>query len=198
MSSPRRIQSSKANGALARGARTEEGKQRSSLNALRHGMLAQTVVLEGESIERFTALLESLEEEHQPATPTENDYVEIMAMARWMQMRVLGFAKAQFDLEMARQDPSTGQRPIRAANAFRNIVEDGGAYDKCHRYSISYERQYTRAITKLKDFQSTRTRPVPLPDVPGNLANSTWDSDEEKVVFRNEPSPISGHLPKTT
>lgn len=92
-------------------------------------------------------------------------------------MRVWGFGKAEFDLEMARQDRSIGQRPLRAASAFRQIVNDGGSFDKCQRYAVTYERQFTRVLRTLKEMQLSRPREIPPPDVHGNLANSTWDSD---------------------
>jgi hypothetical protein len=38
----------------------------------RHGLLAETVVLEAELTGRFLALLQELEEEHQPRTWTRN------------------------------------------------------------------------------------------------------------------------------
>src|SRR4051812_15574236 len=118
MSSLRKIQSSRANGARSRGPSTPAGKQVSAMNGLRHGMLAQTVVLTGESKSRFIALLQALVEEYQPPTESETGLVEAMAVARWRQMRVWGIEKSDFDREMSRH---AGPAPIRAAIAFRNL-----------------------------------------------------------------------------
>jgi hypothetical protein len=53
MSSIRKIESSRANGALSRGPVTESGKQISSQNARRHALLARIVLLENESPDGF-------------------------------------------------------------------------------------------------------------------------------------------------
>lgn len=57
MSSQRRIQASRTNGALSRGPKTPKGKARSAGHNLRYGILAQTLVLEGESREAFPRAL---------------------------------------------------------------------------------------------------------------------------------------------
>jgi hypothetical protein len=57
MSSLRRIVSSRANGARSRGPLTAAGKDCSSTNALRHGLLAQCIVLENESDQAFHLLV---------------------------------------------------------------------------------------------------------------------------------------------
>ena len=67
MSSIRRILSSRANGARALGPGTLEGKQRSSLNALAHGLLARRTLMQGESPEALQALLNQHLERLEPA-----------------------------------------------------------------------------------------------------------------------------------
>ena len=56
MTTKRKSETARINGARSRGPVTAEGKQIASQNAIRHGMLAQTVVLEGESDELFQQL----------------------------------------------------------------------------------------------------------------------------------------------
>jgi len=45
----KQIQASRANGARSRGPTSAQGKKNSSRNALRHGLFAGTVVLQGEA-----------------------------------------------------------------------------------------------------------------------------------------------------
>ena len=61
MSSLRRAESSKANGALSKGPVTPEGKRNSSQNAIIHGLLADCIVLPGESEECFEEVVQRSE-----------------------------------------------------------------------------------------------------------------------------------------
>src|SRR5579862_4105967 len=88
MPSEAQINAARANGAKSRGPKTEEGKAASSKNALRHGILSKTTILEGESPEEFLELLTGLQEEHHPETPTEHALIEDMAIARWRRDRI--------------------------------------------------------------------------------------------------------------
>src|SRR5882757_10588197 len=64
--SEKQIAASRANGALSHGPVTPEGKAISSRNSLRHGMLAKTIVLEGESLDHFCTFIRTIEETFHP------------------------------------------------------------------------------------------------------------------------------------
>ncbi len=83
MSSDRKIETARVNGAKSRGPATPEGRAKSSRNSLRHGLSAKTVLLPAESHEQFQLLLDAHIQQFQPASPVEMDLVEAMAVARW-------------------------------------------------------------------------------------------------------------------
>ncbi len=74
--------------ALATGPRTEEGKQRSSQNSLKHGLFAKTIVLSGESQQEFDALREGLIKEYAPDEPSECEMVNTLAETQWRLVRL--------------------------------------------------------------------------------------------------------------
>jgi hypothetical protein len=193
MSSPSKIQSARANGALSHGPVTSEGKQASSRNSTRHGLLSQTVVLEGESKERFEELLLALTAELKPRTTIEASLVETMAVARWRHLRVLGIQKAEFDLEMARQAVPES-KPVRAAIVFRNLADNSRVLDVLLRYEVAYDRQFSRALNMLLKLRATGNQEsdaLPKPAAENrDLSPSDETSPKEVKImkFPNEPN----------
>lgn len=84
-SSNRKIESARGNGAKSHGPVTAEGKQASSLNALRHAFLAKTIVLNNESQPRFENFFQSHIDHLQPVGDMELDLDEEMTVAKWQQ-----------------------------------------------------------------------------------------------------------------
>jgi hypothetical protein len=169
MSSERRIQSSRANGALSQGPTTPPGKSRSVRNRTRHGLLAQTIVLAGEKPASFKALLAAFETELQPRTQIETSCVETMAVARWRLMRLWGMEKASLQHEMSKQDPGQHDPATHAALAFRALCDESNSANLLNRYETRYDRQYTRALNLLLKFrgganENFHSNPVPNSD----------------------------------
>ena len=173
MRTERQKQAARANGARSRGPITPEGKLASSRNAMTHGLLAGTVVLEGESVERFHALLDNLLAELQPQTTVETTLVENMAVARWRQMRIWGIEKANMEHQM-RVRAETGcasedeDNATRCALAFRTLGDDSCSLELINRYESRYDRQYLRAHRRFLELVDRRTPPPPphKPPVP--------------------------------
>ncbi len=79
---------SRANSQHSTGPRTAPGKQRSSLNALRHGLTARTAVLPTEDPEAYRRHIQQFLDEYAPATPTETQLVHEIANTAWRLNRI--------------------------------------------------------------------------------------------------------------
>jgi hypothetical protein len=76
-------EASRLNGTKSNGPVTAEGKRRSSLNARRHQLAAEDLVLDAEEMEDFDHMLNAYLAELQPRTEIEADLVEEMAATKW-------------------------------------------------------------------------------------------------------------------
>ena len=82
-------EASRINGAKSHGPTTVEGRKRSSMNTLKHGLSSTTqVVLNNEPREEFDLLRQGYLDRLQPADPIELDLVEQMVAASWRLRRV--------------------------------------------------------------------------------------------------------------
>jgi hypothetical protein len=173
MSSLRRINASRANGARSRGPVTPEGKQRSAANAVRHGLLARAVVLQHESAPAFRALLDDFIACHHPRNSVELGYVEEMVVCQWRIRRCWAIETALID-RAAADNPAGGPLPA-IASAYASPASAPGL-DLVNRYETRNHRMYQRALNNL-----LRERQSPPPDDFPNLPN--------------EPNPENEHSP---
>jgi proteasome lid subunit RPN8/RPN11 len=176
VSSERKIQSARANGAKSRGPKTFEGRAKSARNAIKHGLTSETIVLQTESAGQFDSLRQSYIDRLAPADQVEADLVDQIVAARWRLERVWEMETALLDLEMVRQRPRIEaefidlDQPTRKALAFKELVEDSRALALLNRYEIGFQRTINRALETLRRLRET-----------------------EKQNLPNEPNPISEH-----
>src|SRR5260370_2062190 len=69
-SSNNRAETNRENAKKSTGPRTEAGKQRSSLNALRHGLTGQTAVLPSDDLAAYPPHCKAFPDHYQPQNPT--------------------------------------------------------------------------------------------------------------------------------
>jgi hypothetical protein len=121
------------------GPRTESGKQRSSLNALRHGLTARTAVLPTEDPDAYQRHIQQFLDEYAPATPTETQLVHEIANTSWRLNRI-PFLEA----ELLSQDP--GPESLIPQLATLGL------------HGSRLSRQFQKALEQLRDIQEERHR----------------------------------------
>jgi hypothetical protein len=142
------------------GPTTETGKQTVSGNAQRHGLLAQRAVLAGESHEDFLHLLNSLYEEHQPTTPTEESIVQNLAVVRWRQFRLWTIETAGLDDRVSNPHPRYANTadPFSTSLwfAFRTLTDETRSLELLNRYDARFEREFRHNLKALRDMRAHR------------------------------------------
>ncbi len=83
MTSLRQLEANRRNALKSTGPRTENGKQQSRRNALRHGFTAETVIEPLENPEEYGAFEDAIVSEYLPQTPVEQELVHRLASVFW-------------------------------------------------------------------------------------------------------------------
>ncbi len=165
--SDKKLAANRANAQKSKGLVSIAGRRNSSRNNTRHGILADVVLLEGESRERFTALVNSVIAEYQPETHTEFTLVQKIAVAHWRQMRIWAMDSAGINHEMRAQSAAmtTESAATRASLAFRNLSNDNRYLEIMNRYEHAFRCPVL----------SRHRRPLPRPQ-PQDFAKRTHRS----------------------
>jgi len=154
-----RAATNKANAQHSTGPRTEAGKQRSKLNALRHGLTGQTVVLPTEDHSAYQRHSQSFLDEHQPKGATETQLVQSLIDTSWRQNRAaavetnlfsLGITEMEDSIQANHQDAETA---LAMALAFR---EHNRAFSQIGIYGQRLARQFERTLELLLKVQDER------------------------------------------
>jgi hypothetical protein len=100
MSSQRKIESTRINGARSRGAHTEQGRRAFALSAVTHGLTAKTVVLQNESQEDYNVELLNYLDHFRPQGMLEQHLVRQLAAASWRLTRYAAVESGVFNEKM--------------------------------------------------------------------------------------------------
>ena len=197
MSTQRKIDSARANGAKSHGPVTEEGRKKSSMNALKHGLTARTVLFSNDNHDEYNALLESYIQSLQPIDPVEMDLVVDMVNAKWQQRRVQKLETELFDREMDEQKERLNEKyesydeTFEQTYAFRMLTHCP-SLQMLHREASRLERTYHRALNDLLRLRQVRES--------SNKKNEkrTESQDRTPVANHQPPRTIPIHQPQIT
>ena len=145
MSSEKQIAANRVNARRSTGPNTSGGKARSRMNAWKHGLRAEKVVIAGEAAEDLQAIQRELWEEHQPSPGMESLLVERLAHYAWRMRRALVFEVAL--LEEAAAEPFRLGWPV-----------DGDAMSILLRYEMAMANASYRTLQQLLFLQDRRRK----------------------------------------
>ena len=148
-----RTRINRANAQHSTGPNTPEGKQRSSLNALRHGLTGQIVVMPGEDLEAYQRRLASYTQAYRPVGPAEEDLVQALADTAWRLNRVAAMETNLLSLGAT----TSGADSIQDAFSIVAALESQSkALSNLSMHTQRLSRQFERTIKLLHELQKTR------------------------------------------
>lgn len=154
-----RLEANRRNAALSTGPRTEEGKNRSKLNAMRHGLTAQVVVMPEEDLQRYQAFGQGFFTDWTPANTTETQLVQTLIDTQWRLNRARANENSFFALghfgTAANIDP--GDPEIHAAlTAARMLLDRSRDFDNLSKHEQRLTRIFQSTIKLLRELQVER------------------------------------------
>src|SRR5580693_10450371 len=152
MSTPNRFAINRANAQHSTGPKSHEGKKKSSLNALRHGLTGQIVVMPTEDLAAYQLHLKSFTDEYNPEGATEANLVQALADTSWRLNRV-----AALETNLLTQGIANGGSTIDDALAIAASLESQAkALSNLSLHTQRLSRQFERTVAQLRDLQKTR------------------------------------------
>src|SRR5512140_2148917 len=142
------------------GPRSAEGKARSSMNALKSGIYAKSLIIPGEDPAHLETLLQEYLQRFRPTVPEQRDQVDILVRSTWS-LRRLAAAEAQvWTYTMGR--PMTLNRDAPLGQAFSGC---DATLSRLQRLVNSTQRNYRDALHELERLQALPLDPDPPPAI---------------------------------
>ena len=164
---PSRAEASRINGSKSGGPKTEGGRLAVLLNAVKHGLTAETVVLANESAEQYQSELDYYLRHFAPANKPEDDLVRQLASAHWRLARYTGIETSLLDIEMEKKRKyvkevwkNIGERG-RLGLAFDSLSGAHSSLALLNRYQARLHHEYQRILKSLLQLQASRAGAEP-------------------------------------
>src|SRR5689334_17711592 len=159
MSSAQQVTANQTNAQLSTGPRSEEGKQRSSLNALKSGLTGRTVLLPTEDTAAYERHLQHFFNHFEPLGEEETAIVQRMADTRWrldrcanLENNLHALGQVEFK-ELFPEETAETRRALIQAHTFRAYQKE---FRNLNIQEGRLERAFTKDYARLTDLQDAR------------------------------------------
>jgi hypothetical protein len=162
MLTEKQLQANRENAKKSTGPKTEEGKRRSSLNAIRHGLTGQVVVLPSEEIEAYNQFSAPIAAGLETVGALEIQLAEMYTGFLWRVNRAAAVEDNMFGLGHMEQvaenlniEHPEAHNAATHAKTFRNEYK---AFDRIGIYTQRLVNNANKILKQLKDIQAERRR----------------------------------------
>ncbi len=154
-----RAETNRANSQHSTGPRTPAGKQRSSLNALRHGLTGHVIVLPSEDHTAYETHTQRLFDDLQPKGALEEQLTQSLADTSWRINRVAALETNLLALGIHEQSANvlTAHPEVQTALAMAaSVREQIRALSNLSSHEHRLSRQFERTLKQLREIQAER------------------------------------------
>src|SRR5712692_5039779 len=154
-----RIARNRANAQHSTGPKTETGKKRSSLNALRHGLTGHTIVLPTEDLAAYERFTKRFFDDLKPKGILEEQLVQSLADTSWRLNRIPALENNLLALGFAEHSDHiiTEHPEVHAALAIAEALrEQTKAFSALSMHGQRLSRQFERTLQQLRELQAER------------------------------------------
>ena len=153
------LRANRLNAQKSTGPRTEEGKQRASLNATRHGLTGQVLTLTADEMKALHALIGDLEKQYLPGNTQEKHLVHMLGQLQFRLHRIMATEHNLFAIGITENSELWDVNHPEAQTAFVLAETLRRSKDPLLTLSI-YEqrlmRQYEKTLKMLREVQAER------------------------------------------
>ena len=161
MTTEKQIEANRENAKLG-GVKTEEGKAVSRYNAIKHGLLSEEVLLDGEDEIKLIEMGKKLRAELEPQAELELLLVDRITANVWRLKRVMQMEREM--MENSRKGTFGGSLSKLGQTLTHYDIAHNDIYGKLIRYESSIERGIYKALHELQRMQATRIgEKIPAP-----------------------------------
>src|SRR3984885_870163 len=158
MISEKQLEANRANAQKSTGPKTEAGKQRSCLNATRHGLTGQVVVLPHEDMEAYNKFTMEIAATFEPANANEIQLAMSYANIQWRINRAAAIEDTMFTLgimeEVAENLNIESPEAHNATSNAKTFRCDAKAFDRLSIYNQRLINGAEKVLKQLKQLQA--------------------------------------------
>src|SRR6266566_2984574 len=156
MCSPKQLDANRLNAQHATGPKSDDGKSRSSQNALKHGLCSPSL-LPAESPEAFDHFCSQIIADLQPQSFLEQMLAKEIAGLLWRLRRIPGSETHLFTLlDQDQQNHTSKQTAHHLAHSFLSHEDKSNPFHRLQRYESHLRRALSTTLKELRSLQKRR------------------------------------------